>query len=200
MYSNLHQLARTVPLVLGSSSPRRKRLLGEMDIPFDVEIPSIDETQLPGEPAYGLALRLAREKALEVCERLGRDTVTLGCDTIVVLDGTILPKPDSKTRACEILRDLSGNQHTVCSALAIASKGIVITDGYETTAVYFNPVTDEQIREYVESEEPMDKAGAYGIQGMGAFLVDRIEGNLDTVIGLPRTLLERLAGDILSKM
>jgi septum formation protein len=198
--SSLERLANAVPFVLGSGSPRRRRLLGETGIAFTVLIADVDERQRDDESPYDCALRLAREKALSVDLETVAGAVTLGCDTIVVLEQKILPKPESEEEAFDTLRQLAGRQHTVCSALALAYNREVVAAGYETTEVWFNAVTDGRIREYIVTGEPMDKAGAYGIQGMGGFLVDRIDGNLDTVIGLPQTLLERLAGEVFSKL
>ena len=185
------------PLVLGSRSPRRIQLLEELDIKFRRAVSKVDETQRPGEDPYVCAVRLAREKAEDVAATAQPDEIVIGGDTIVVLDGTILGKPLNRNQAIETLQKLAGKRHTVCTALALADSTRVICSGEERTDVCFREVTLRQIEEYVDGGEPMDKAGAYGIQGMGAFLVDRIEGNLDNVVGLPRTLLDSLARDAL---
>jgi len=112
----------------------------------------------------------------------------------------ILQKPRHEGDAFEILSRLAGQMHIVCTALALAEREKLITTGYELTEVYFNPVTQQQIHDYIATGEPMDKAGAYGIQGMGAFLVDRICGNLDNVIGLSRMLLNGLAKEVIAKL
>ena len=109
----------------------------------------------------------------------------------------MLGKPSDEEEAFRTLSTLASKQHTVCTALAVADRNGILASGYELTDVWFNKVSDRQIRDYIASGEPMDKAGAYGIQGMGAFLVDRLEGNLDTVIGFPRKLLESLAQRIM---
>ena len=193
----LKQLAERYRLVLGSGSPRRVRLLGETSVSFEQIIPEISEVCRHEERPYDFAERIAGEKALWVAERTEADAIVLGCDTIVVLGEELLGKPTDEADAMRILTSLSGQQHVVCTGVALARRGSVITSGYELTKVYFNTVTERQLKEYIESGEPMDKAGAYGIQGMGAFLVDRIDGRLDNVIGLPCLLLDNLAKRLL---
>ena len=196
-YPQLRQLAEHRPLVLGSASPRRAMLLKETGIRFEIVKPNLEEAQLPDEVPYDYAERLARDKALEVAKLVDQDCIVLGCDTIVVLGNDVLEKPIDKKDAFVILDRLRGKWHVVCSAIAICRRREILKSGFELTRVHFNPVSDRQLWEYIESGEPMDKAGAYGIQGIGGFLVDTIEGSLDTVIGFPRTLLERMAGEIL---
>lgn len=190
---NLLQLAREHPLVLGSGSPRRCQLLKEAGVSFRQEVSRLDEQTHSGEDPFAFAQRLAREKALAVAGGCRSEEIVLGGDTVVVLYGQLLGKPSDATDAIGMLEQLSGHQHTVGTALALASGERLLASGIETTEVLFNRVTRDQITEYVASGEPLDKAGAYGIQGMGAFLVDSIVGNLDTVIGLPLTLLNDLA-------
>lgn len=186
--------------MLGSGSPRRLQLLAETGIQFSQVVSNLEESLLPNEQPYHYALRLAEDKALAVSKSAVQEAIVIGCDTIVVLDGQVLEKPECTEEAFRMLSLLSGKRHVVCSALAFVGDNEVLSSGYELTDVYFHQATSERIREYILTGEPMDKAGAYGIQGMGAFLVDRIEGSLDTVIGLPRTLLERLAGDLLLRI
>ena len=188
-------LARERRLVLGSRSPRRVRLLAELGVVFRQAISEIDETQQLGEDPFRYALRLAEDKALDVARLCDPDEIVIGGDTVVVLEGIILGKPSNRDEAVRTLLRLSGKRHTVCTALALAHRAGVLRSGVECTKVYFNCVTNEQVERYVDTGEPLDKAGAYGIQGMGAFLVDRIEGNLDNVVGLPRALLDSLAGE-----
>ncbi|RME24772.1 MAG: septum formation inhibitor Maf [Candidatus Zixiibacteriota bacterium] len=191
-------MAAKLPLVLASGSPRRVMLLHELDIPFTQVIPQIEEKRYPDEAPDTYAERLAKEKAQTGQRMSSPEAVVIGCDTIVVLDNRVLEKPDSPEHALEMLSRLVGRRHTVCSAVALAGPENRIVAGCERTDVYFNHVQREQLLEYIRSGEPLDKAGAYGIQGAGGFLVDRIEGNLDTVIGLPRRLLDALAGQMLS--
>ncbi len=186
-------LAQKYRIVLGSRSPRRVALLKETGVDFRQVIPDLEEDRLTGEPPYVFAERLAKDKALHVAKQLNDEELVIGCDTIVVLDNNVLGKPSDEDQAFRILSELSGKRHDVCTALAIADREQIIVSGYEITEVTFNKVTGEQIRDYIATGEPMDKAGAYGIQGMGAFLVDSIEGNLDNVIGFPRQLLENLS-------
>ncbi len=198
-FPQLERLAREFRLVLGSRSPRRVMLLRELGLEFEQIVPEVEERMLPDEAPFPYALRLAEDKARWVLPQLTDGQLAITCDTIVVLGDRVLEKPVDEDDAFRILSTLAGHQHTVCTSVALTDcDGIRVSD-YETTGVIFNDVQPEQIREYIASGEPMDKAGAYGIQGMGAFLVDRIEGNLDTVVGLPRTLLDRLAGDINAK-
>ncbi len=200
-YDALTTLAGLHPLVLGSRSPRRKRLLAEIGIEFRQSVSDIEEDALPNEDPFAFAIRMAEDKAKAVAEQSTNGSeLVLGGDTVVVLDKRILGKPTDEQNAFDILRSLSGHTHVVGTALALVNSGICLSSGVEKTTVVFNEVTDDQIRRYIASREPMDKAGAYGIQGMGAFLVDSIEGNLDNVIGLPRNLLNRLAGDALDKL
>jgi septum formation protein len=198
MYPHLHKLAASYRLILGSGSPRRFELLTELGLRFERIVPDLHEVMLPDESPYAFALRLAQDKALAVAAATDDRTIVIGCDTIVVLESQVLQKPTDENDAERILSLLSGRDHVVCSAVALAQQNRVLVADYELTRVFFNPITVSQIRDYITSGEPMDKAGAYGIQGMGAFLVDRIEGNLDTVVGLPRTLLDNLAGQVLS--
>lgn len=184
-------------LVLGSGSPRRVRLLGETGVAFEQIIPDVREDHKPGEDPYDFAQRVAGEKALWVAEHADAEAIVLGCDTIVVLGNQLLGKPTDKADALRILTSLSGRQHVVCTGVALTYRGSIAASGYELTKVFFNSVSAQQLEAYIDSGEPMDKAGAYGIQGMGAFLVDRIEGRLDNVIGLPRLLLDNLAERLL---
>ncbi len=199
-YNHLARLAQSHRLVLGSGSPRRQRLLKETGVTFERIVPQLEESRLAGEAPYSFARRLAEGKARWVSEQAGSDAVVVGSDTIVVLGETVLGKPADPDEAFAILSSLSGQQHVVCTALAFVKNSRLLALGHELTSVFFNQVTPEQIREYVASGEPMDKAGAYGIQGMGAFLVDTIEGNLDNVIGLPRMLLDDLARKVLDSL
>lgn len=198
MFHHIRDLSFRVPLILASGSPRRQQLLTETGSRFTIETHDVDETRRVDEPAFKYAVRLAEEKALAVVT--SREAVVLGFDTIVVVDDLVLGKPDSKDRAMEMLRILSGRSHEVCTAVALARDNRIVSSQFDVTRVYFHAVSDSQIRDYIEGGEPVDKAGSYGIQGMGGFLVDRIEGNLDTVVGLPRDLLDRMAASLLDKL
>lgn len=199
-YSNLTQLADKYELIIGSASPRRIMLLEETGVSFKQLIPQVDEQNHKELSPEAYAVWLAEQKALSFVDNFSEKQLIIGCDTIVVLDQLILEKPADQEDAFKILSTLSGKQHRVITAIAIRHQNKIIKSGFEATKVFFNTVTSESIHEYIATGEPMDKAGAYGIQGMGAFLVDRIEGNLDNVIGLPRTLLDKFSGEILNSI
>ena len=199
-YKSLTLLGKVKSIVLGSASPRRVELLKETGINFKQRISDIAEHDNHDGNPYLHAQKLAEEKALSVAKKSDPQELVIGADTVVVLENRIMGKPVDKKNAAEILKELSGKKHTVCTALAFADRNGLLASGYDLTDVFFNRVSEKQILEYIKTDEPMDKAGAYGIQGMGGFLVDRIEGELDTVIGLPRLLLERLSGEVYAKI
>jgi septum formation protein len=169
-----------VGLVLASSSPRRRELLGLLGLSFEVVPAEVDETLRGGEEPAAYAERLAREKARAV-RRDG--AAVIGADTIVVVDGEVLGKPRDAEEAAAMLRRLSGREHLVHTAVAVAWGG-KLESGIETTRVWFRALSEPEIAEYVATGEPLDKAGAYGIQGYGALLVERIDGDFFTVMGL----------------
>lgn len=169
-------------VILASQSPRRRDLLDLIGIPHEVRPADLDESLLPGESPPAHAERLAREKALKLAAA-EPDAVVIGADTIVVLDGEILGKPADVDEAVATLRRLAGRTHTVFTAVAVVRGGLVVS-GVESVEVTFRPLTDEQIRAYVATGEPMDKAGAYGIQGYGAVIVERVNGDYFAVMGL----------------
>ena len=179
----------TVRIILASQSPRRRELLSLVGIPHDVRPADLDESILPGETPVAHAERLARSKA-EAIARSEPGAIVIGADTIVVLDGDILGKPNDAAEAAATLRRLSGRTHTVHTAVAVARHGRTVS-GVESVEVTFRPLTDEQIEAYVATREPMDKAGAYGIQGYGAVIVERVHGDYFAVMGLA---LGRLVG------
>ena len=169
--------------LLASQSPRRKELLARAGYAFEVIVSAVDET-LPQGATPGEAVELlARRKAKAVSDQYP-GAVVLGCDTVVALEGLILGKPADESEAKAMLRRLSGSTHTVFS-------GVCVTDGtretvfHSATDVTFYPLSDDTIAAYVATGEPMDKAGAYGIQGIGCVLVERISGDYSNVVGLP---------------
>jgi len=172
-----------VRVVLASSSPRRRELLSMIGIPHDVLPAGIDERYLPEEDPPAHAERLAREKAAAVASRVA-GALVIAADTIVVVDGDVLGKPRGRAEAAAMLRRLSGRSHTVHTAVAIRY-GNREASGVESPCVTFRALDDGQIAAYIDTGEPMDKAGAYGIQGFGATLVTRIEGDYFAVMGLP---------------
>ncbi|NKB77422.1 MAG: septum formation inhibitor Maf [Gammaproteobacteria bacterium] len=175
---------QTLNLVLASQSPRRNSLLKQFDIPFQVVVSDIDETPLIGEAPDQMTLRLAKQKALAVFDKVGKGHRVLGGDTTVTLQQRILGKPSGRSDAIDMLNQLSGSTHLVHSAVALASD-----NGCETrlcsTKVTFITLTDIQISQYCDSLDPYDKAGAYGIQGAAGRFVSQIEGSYSGVMGLP---------------
>ena len=174
-------------VVLASASPRRRELLRLIGIEHEVRPADIDERYLPHETPRAHAERLAREKAIAIHEN---DAVTIGSDTIVVVDGDVLGKPRDRGHAAEMLRRLSGRSHTVMTGVAVCWRDRTAS-GLEEVGVTFRPLTDGEIERYIDTGEPMDKAGAYGIQGFGATIVERVDGDYFAVMGLA---LNRLVG------
>jgi len=171
------------PLVLASQSPRRAELIGRLGLAFETLPADIDESYLPGETPPQHAERLSREKALRIAADRP-EALVVGSDTIVVIDGEVLGKPRDRGHAMEMLARLSGREHEVCTGVAVAHGGRV-ESGLERVRVRFRPLDARATGEYVATGEPMDKAGAYGIQGFGSALVEGIEGDYFAVMGLP---------------
>jgi septum formation protein len=173
------------PLILASSSPRRQQMLRTMGLDFTVNPAAVDETPLPGESPRAFASRMAEAKARAVANSHPESWV-LGADTVVTRDGVILGKPRDQADALAILHHLVGRTHQVLSAICLCSQaqGIEQTE-VDTTGVTFIAAPDQLLTAYIATGEPLDKAGAYGIQGAGAFLVRGIEGSCANVIGLP---------------
>ena len=172
-------------LVLASASPRRRELLTQIGMRFRVVVADVDEAVLPGEDPETYVLRLARAKALEVLGRVGPGLPVLGADTAVILDGDILCKPGDRAEAGSMLRRLSGNTHEVYSAVAVAKGDGEVLDRLNVTRVTFADLDDEWINAYIDTGDPMDKAGSYGVQGRAAERIRRIEGSFSGVMGLP---------------
>jgi septum formation protein len=186
-------LAAGVPLVLASSSPRRRDLLVQLGLSFDVEAADVDEDPLPGEEPMALVRRLAATKAWEVALRRP-EAVVLAADTTVDLDGRSLGKPGDPAEAREMLRALSGRTHRVHTGVVVRSGGVA-HDVVVTTFVTFTPVADHALDWYVATGEPFDKAGAYALQGAGGVFVRSVRGSVSNVIGLPLTETARLLAD-----
>lgn len=171
-------------MILASASPRRKEILENFGFSFKTIVKNIDETS---------DKTRAEEKILEIAEKKARaaaidfpDENVVGADTVVVVDGKILGKPKDEKKAFSMLKSLSGRSHEVITAFSFINinKNISYSD-YEITKVYFKNLTDDEINWYINTKEPMDKAGAYGIQGKGAFFVEKIEGDFFSVMGFP---------------
>ena len=180
-------------LILASASPRRRELMELAGYKFDVICADIVETVPKNVPPYEVVMSLAMQKAQAVAKEHD-NAVVVGSDTVVALDGKILGKPHSAQEACEMLRMLSGRTHKVFTGVAIVC-GDKSKNFYDETDVEFYPLDDEEIKRYVATGEPMDKAGAYGIQGKGAVLVKKINGDFFNVMGLPISKLYREMSD-----
>ena len=181
-------------LILASASPRRRELLTQAGYTFEVHPAHVNEDLRPGEEAITYVVRLAREKALSVYTEISSKSfappqvVVLGADTTVTLDSHILAKPEDAADAARMLRLLSGRTHRVITGVALATAtGIEVAA--EVTGVQFRTLSDAEIAAYVATGEPMDKAGAYGIQGLAAKWIPRVEGCYFNVVGLPLALV-----------
>jgi len=175
-------------LILASQSPRRSELLATAGFHFSVRASPVEEARAPGESPIDYARRLAQAKAEAVWN--GADEIVLGADTIVVIDGRVLEKPTGASDARAMLQLLAGREHTVITGICLRHCGGAIVD-HASTEVRFSSMTSIEIDEYVASGEPMDKAGAYGIQGLASKFVERIDGCYFNVMGLPISLVYR---------
>ena len=169
-------------LILASASPRRKALLSLFHLPFTVRAADIDETMDPEKPPFDEVARVSRLKALAVSR--GEEDIVIAADTIVVCQGKVLGKPHSEAEAASMLRLLSGRDHQVMTGCTILYGDMVETFA-EVTSLHFRPLSEKEIQKYVQSGEPMDKAGAYGIQGGAALFCEKLEGDYYNVMGLP---------------
>lgn len=180
-------------IVLASSSPRRRQLLDMLGIAHEVVPADVPEVREPGELPETMAVRLARAKAAAVVA-MRAGVPVLGADTVVVLDDEVLGKPVDERDAARMLRALSGRMHRVITAVALADGNGVVHERCDTTRVWFRDLADETIDAYVATGEPFDKAGSYGVQGYGAVLVERVDGDFFGVMGLPvRLVVDLLA-------
>lgn len=181
-------------IILASSSPRRRELLSTVGLEFEVIDPSADESMMKNETPEEFALRVCADKALSVSRDLDNGHVVIGADTIVVVDGEILGKPSGEVEAAAMLNRISGREHRVLTAFSIVKPGEeILHREVVDTRVGVKPLAASEIEGYIKTGEPMDKAGAYGIQGIGSFLVKYIEGSYTNVVGLPVVeLLEAL--------
>lgn len=179
-------------LVLASGSPRRRELLAALNLQFEVRSPDVDETRFPDETPGTYVERIARAKAIAVA---GSDDVTMAADTTVVFEGKVMGKPGHPEEARSMLRRLQGARHEVLTGLAVSSHG-EIHSLVDATEVEMMSMTDEEIAAYVAGGEPMDKAGAYALQGEGGVFVTSVHGSPSTVVGLPIHQLPRLLGRV----
>ena len=172
-------------IVLASGSPRRRELLTRMGIAdFDVRVPETEETYPPNLTPRETVEYISREKARAAAALCRPDEIVITADTMVFLDGARLGKPRDEAHALEMLTALQGRRHTVCTGVTVC-RGDYRDTQSEETEVFFRPATEQELRAYIRTGEPMDKAGAYGIQGRGALLVEKIHGDFFNVMGLP---------------
>jgi septum formation protein len=171
-------------LILASASPRRRELLSRAQIVFDVVHSGLDEVRDADESARDYALRMARDKARAVSER-NPHRMVLAADTVVECGGVLLEKPADADDAARMLATLSGRTHTVVTAFALACRGRIVDSQAVTSRVTFRELTRDEIAAYIATGEPFDKAGAYGIQGIGGGFIAHVEGSRDNVMGLP---------------
>lgn len=186
---------KSLPLVLASGSPRRRELLLGMGLRFSVLVSDVCEDVPDGTPPDRAVATVARRKAEAVVAMAKGDAVILAADTTVALDGVCLGKPQNEADAVSMLMKLSGRTHTVYTAVSVAYRGRFITR-VEATSVRFRAFDRREAEEYVKTGEPMDKAGAYGIQGLGGRLVLGIDGEFDNVVGLPCRLVDTLLSEV----
>lgn len=184
-------MTSSVSLVLASGSPRRKELLQQMGYQFDIVKPDVEEAQQSGEAPYDYVLRLSKDKALAGVKLAEQNSVVIGSDTIVVIGEKVLEKPVDYLDAKKMLMRLSSGKHQVMTAVTVATEqklqSVVVT-----TDVWFKSLTEQEIKQYWDSGEPCDKAGSYGIQGLGGRFVTRIDGSYYAVVGLPLFETEQL--------
>jgi septum formation protein len=178
-------------LILASGSPRRSEILTGLGIPFEVDPPSVEETLRPGETGEEAAARLAAEKAGEVSGRRP-DRWVLAADTLVLLDGEILGKPSDAHDAAQMLRRLSGREHRVVTAVRLVREGRPAGEAVEVSGVRIAALSEPEVLWYVSTGEPMDKAGAYAVQGLGARFIEAVNGSYTNVMGLPARGVYRL--------
>ena len=182
-------------MILASQSPRRRELLGQMGFSFTVRPAKGEELTHPELTPAQLVEELARQKALEVSAEAASDDVVVAADTVVAIDGKVLGKPHDKVHAAQMLSALSGREHTVYTGVAV-KRGETLLVEHEATQVRFRPLTEREIDLYIQTGEPMDKAGSYGIQGYGALLVEGIRGDYFNVVGLPICRLGRMLAQV----
>lgn len=178
-------------IILASSSPRRQQLLEQIGLDFKIVVSQIEEDNTKDMPPHELAMAHAYDKAVDVSRQVPGSAVIIGADTIVVLDGKVFGKPTDRQDAIRMLTALSGREHTVISGVAVVKQSQIFT-GFNTTSVKIRKLSPIQIEHYINTGEPMDKAGAYAIQGKGTLLVESINGCYNNVVGLPLVTLSEL--------
>ena len=179
-------------IILASASPRRREILKNTKLKFEVQKSDIEEVFLENESPESMVVRLAYEKAFDVAEN-NRDKLVIGADTIVVLGDEVLGKPKDEEEAFDMIQKLSNKTHRVITGISLIhlKKGIVVND-YQISYVTFKDLSEDSIKDYINTKESLDKAGGYGIQGYGALLVDSIQGDYFNIVGLPISRLSDL--------
>ena len=182
-------------IILASASPRRREILKNTKLKFEVQKSDIEEVFLENESPESMVVRLAYEKAFDVAEN-NRDKLVIGADTIVVLGDEVLGKPKDEEEAFDMIQKLSNKTHRVITGIILINlkKGIVVND-YQISYVTFKDLSEDSIKDYINTKESLDKAGGYGIQGYGALLVDSIQGDYFNIVGLPISKLSDLLRD-----
>lgn len=179
-------------IVLASGSPRRQELLGRMGITdFTVRVPEVEESYPAGLSPEETVCYISREKSDAARRLCDENELIITADTMVFLDDKRLGKPKDEAQALEMLTALAGRRHTVCTGVTVRRGNVILTRA-QSTDVYFRPATERELRAYIRTGEPMDKAGAYGVQGKGSLLVRRIDGDFFNVMGLPVEMLAEM--------
>lgn len=183
-------------IILASKSPRRKEILENIGLKFEIVVSNADESSVTKNPAL-LVTELAYKKAIDVYSSLEdkTDTLVIGCDTVVVLGDDILGKPDDKTDAYDMISKLNGKAHTVISGLCLIYNNKVLSD-FDSTKVFFDTLTESEIESYINSSEPYDKAGGYAVQGAFSKYIKKIEGCYHNVVGMPVNLLHNMLKEL----
>lgn len=183
-------------IILASGSPRRQELLGRIGVKdFEVVVPQVEETYPAGLNPEETVCYISREKSDAAARLCAADDIIITADTMVFLDDKRLGKPHDEEDALAMLTALAGRHHTVCTGVTVRRGETVLTRA-QATDVYFRPASQAELRAYIRGGEPMDKAGAYGVQGQGALLVERIDGDFFNVMGLPVLLLSRMLAQV----
>ena len=179
-------------IILASASPRRKEILQNTKLKFEIQKSDIEEVILENESPESMVVRLEYEKAYDVAQK-NKDKLVIGADTIVALDNEVLGKPKDKEEAYQMIKKLSNKTHKVITGISLIniSHGMVVND-YVVSLVTFKDLSEDSIKDYINTNESLDKAGAYGIQGYGALLVDNIQGDYFNIVGLPISRLSDL--------
>lgn len=182
----------TTELILASASPRRVELLKQIGLVFKIMPPNIQEDIAPGMNAEDIVMELSRRKAIDVAKKVKKDSLVVGADTIVVKD-KVLGKPKDESEAYSMLKELQNSWHNVITGVSIFdNRNLNCITSFEKTQVKMRPLTDDTIKAYIKTGEPLDKAGAYGIQGIGALLIESINGCYFNVVGLPLAKLDAM--------